>query len=53
MRLRLSSKPISSVLSRRPATTVLGGKDFHPKVLLMAWICPPNQKIVLELYVRK
>jgi hypothetical protein len=34
-RSRLSLKPISSALSRRPAITALGGSDFHPKVLLM------------------
>jgi hypothetical protein len=31
----------------------LGGRDFHPKALLMAWICPPLQKIVPELCARK
>jgi hypothetical protein len=49
MRSRLSSKPISSALLRRPATTVLGGRGFHLKVLLMMWTYPPLQKIVLEL----
>jgi hypothetical protein len=53
IRSRLSSKPISSALSRRPAITVLGGKDFHLKALLMAWICPPLPKIVPELCAKK
>jgi hypothetical protein len=36
MRSKLSSKLISSALSRRPAITALGGRDFHLKALLMA-----------------
>jgi hypothetical protein len=41
MRSRLSSKPISSALLRRPATTVLGGRGSHLKALLMMWTYPP------------
>jgi hypothetical protein len=40
-------------LSRRPATTALGGRGFHLKALLMTWTCPPLQKIVPELCARK
>jgi hypothetical protein len=53
MRLRLNSKLISSALSRRLATTASGGRDFHPKVLLMEWICPPHLRTVPELYGKK
>src|SRR3954466_240465 len=35
MILRLSSKPISSALSREPVHMALGGKGFHPKAFLM------------------
>jgi hypothetical protein len=34
MKSRLNLKPISSALLKELATTVSGGKGFHPKVLL-------------------
>jgi hypothetical protein len=51
--IKALSKLISSVLSRRPTITALGGRDLNPKALLMVYVCPPLQKIVPELYVGK
>jgi hypothetical protein len=53
IRLRLSSKPISSALLRKPATTALGGRGSHLKAPLMLWTYPPLHKIVTGLCARK
>jgi hypothetical protein len=52
-RSRLYSKPISSALSRKPATTASDGSDSHLRGLLMTWTCPPLQKNIPELCGKK
>ena len=53
MRSKLSSKPISSALSRGPVTTASGGRGSHPKALLTTSTCTYCQRSAPEPCARK
>ena len=51
--VKASSKPISSALSRGPATTVSGGRGSHQRALLTTLIGPCGQRSVPGPYARR
>src|SRR4051812_25376858 len=53
MRSKLSSKPISSALSRGPVRMASSGKGFHPKASLMKSICRFIQRSAPEPCAKK